>query len=255
MKASDRLRALNAMAIHLEWLLDDRWCRLDRAIEILGDHQTRSTLAGTGDSTGRRSTGTHSDPTAAAVLDALEGPVATADRSRVDAMVEALDVLASITAWIRTTMSGQHTEPGDAWSTLRSAEWCMTIPHSIAAWAPADEATAADVDDALATVELIARRLQLAVEQVLRSVVRKAQPKRRRCEVCARHGITTDIAEGRYAHWCRRCGDFLGHHGFEPSEQICRTWDRGVSRITPGMVAEARAAAKGRRKRRARRGS
>lgn len=69
------------------------------------------------------------------------------------------------------------------------------------------------------------------------------QPKRINCRSCARHGLDTDIAHGRYTTWCRRCGDFRTANGCLPSEEICRGWDRTGERftVTPRMIIEAKA--------------
>ncbi len=64
----------------------------------------------------------------------------------------------------------------------------------------------------------------------------------RYCESCHRWGIEELV--DRYANRCRRCGQFKVDHGVEPTERICRMWHQGINRVTPGMILEAKSAAK-----------
>ena len=60
------------------------------------------------------------------------------------------------------------------------------------------------------------------------------------------YGLDVDVDR---ANRCRRCGDFWRTHGCLPTEAICRAWYSCVDRITPGMILEAKAAGRPRRKR------
>jgi hypothetical protein len=50
---------------------------------------------------------------------------------------------------------------------------------------------------------------------------------------------------------CEQCARFQDAYKFPPNEAITRAWDYGRERLTPAMIAEAKADAAGRRKKRA----
>ena len=72
------------------------------------------------------------------------------------------------------------------------------------------------------------------------------QPKRVNCANCARFGLDIDVAtEG--GRLCAKCKQFRAAQKVMPHEAICRAWANGTNRITPGLIAEAKAHAKRRR--------
>lgn len=251
MTPDDRTRALTATVDQLDWLLDETYRRIWTALDILGDTRTRAIIAtGSREPGARRSIGSHSDPTANRALAALEGRAAVADSDEAQGIHDHAAVVVDCARWIHITTGGPiDPEDHDLAVARLQLEWCLTIPHAIGAWRTDDDHLADELDHAVDLLHVTARKLRTTVEQTLRSSIKPRQQKRKTCANCARWGITADLEPGRYLEVCRRCGDFRAQHHFMPSEQICRVWDRGSSRITPGMVAEAKAAWKRRRKR------
>ena len=251
MKPDDRSRAIQATVDHLDWLLDETYRRIWTALEILGDTRTRATLAtGSSEPGMPRGAGGHSDPTANGVVAALEGHAAVADANRGQEIEDDASVVVDCAGWIHGTLGGS------IWSGHRDLavarlqlEWHLTIPHTIGAWRTDDDHLADELDHAIELLASTARHLRHdLVEKVLRSSIKPKQQAIATCTNCDRFGIRSDLEVGRYLKLCRRCGDFRARHRFLPDDGICRAWDRGSSRITPGMLAEAKAASKRRRR-------
>lgn len=74
------------------------------------------------------------------------------------------------------------------------------------------------------------------------------QRPRLHCEDCARHGIQSDVADSSRVR-CAKCLRFRREYHVAPTADIVRSWDAGRERLTPGMIAEAKAQAKTRTKR------
>lgn len=135
---------------------------------------------------------------------------------------------------------GSHSDP-TASAVMSSAE----------AIADADEWTR-EADAALALLDETMAWLLTACSRVQRAGLRPepplAQPKRQACANCARFGLDVDLADSG-GRLCGQCKTFRRNHKVMPHEAICRAWANGTSRITPGLIAEAKAHAQ--RKRRA----
>lgn len=135
---------------------------------------------------------------------------------------------------------GSHSDPTGS-AVMASAE-------SIA---DADEWTR-EADAALALLDETMAWLLTACSRVQRAGLRPepplAQPKRQACANCARFGLDVDLADSG-GRLCGQCKTFRRNHKVMPHEAICRAWASGTSRITPGLIAEAKAHAQ--RKRRA----
>lgn len=74
------------------------------------------------------------------------------------------------------------------------------------------------------------------------------QRQRLTCEDCARHGVQSDVADNSRTR-CAKCLRFRREYHVAPTADIVRSWDAGRQRLTPGMIAEAKAQAKSRSKR------
>jgi hypothetical protein len=155
--------------------------------------------------------------------------------------------------WLRSTVAGQTmtVAPGTLTAAQADLEWCLTIPHAIGAWVPPSSEARRELHHAARHVFTVAAALQCDVEQALRysATVAAGRPKPKApqvCRSCARFGFSATIDR---ANRCRHCGDFWRVHGCLPTEAICRAWDSGISRITPAMILEAKAAGRPRRRR------
>lgn len=249
MKPADRARACQVAADHLGWLTAEPWHRAATALDVLADVDRRVLIAaGSRDGTGRRSIGSHSDPTATAAGARVDAG-ASGRRLREAIRFDSRDITETA-AWLRSTLSGDAgvpRPPADLTAALLDVEWCLTIPHSIGAWSSDDAELTNEVDHA---VDHLARQcgvLRTRVHRVLLAAARPADDKPRQkpresCASCARFDVVTDIETGRYARHCRRCGDFRAAHKCLPTEAIVRMWSSGIDRVTPGMILEAKAA-------------
>ena len=118
--------------------------------------------------------------------------------------------------------------------------------------ARADEETR-EIDAALALLDETMAWLLAKCGTIQRAGLRPpdepapVQAKRINCANCARFGLDVDVAEtgGRL---CPKCKSFRSNHKVMPHEAICRAWNAGTNRITPGLIAEAKAHAKRRRR-------
>lgn len=254
MKPDDRVRALNATAAHLDWLTAEPHHRATAARAILADTATRAAIAtGSRDDTGRRTVGAHSDPTAAAAGTTIDSTAT--DRRNAREIRRATRDLAETARFIRSTIAGLgHHGPDTLDAALADTLWSLTVPHTVGAWTTDHDETRSELDHACGHLATEAASLTALVGRVLRSAVRPPedkpkQAKRIRCTSCWRWKLDRDVEPGRYAGLCRRCGDFRAANQCLPTEAICRTWAAGSSRITPGMIAEAKASARLRRNR------
>lgn len=135
---------------------------------------------------------------------------------------------------------GSHSDPtGSAVTTMADAI------------ARADE-TSRLLDDDLDTAIAALTRLTARTTTILRNSLRPndepapVQAKRINCANCARFGLDIDVAtEG--GRLCSKCKQFRVAQKVMPHEAICRAWANGTNRITPGLIAEAKAHAKRRR--------
>ncbi len=258
MKPTDRTRALNAAAVDLAWLCADATIhgpRLTAALAELARLDARATIAaGSGDGTGRRSIGGHSDPTSVAAGSRLD--VAIECRRQVRQIERTAATVIESARWLRCVVADleRTIHPGlEVHDALADVEWLLMIPHAIGAWTTDDGELAAEVDHAC---DHLARQTRVLVGQVtaaLRGAVRErervVQRKRVNCASCRRFGIDADVDQARpSAGLCLKCRSFRRNHGVMPTEAVCRLWAAGSERITPGMVIEAKAAARGRRR-------
>jgi len=121
------------------------------------------------------------------------------------------------------------------------------------AMASADETTR-EIDHALALLDETMAWLLAKAGTIQRAGLRPndepapVQAKRVNCANCARFGLDIDVAEGSN-RLCGQCKSFRQNHGVMAHEAICRAWAAGTSRITPGLIAEAKAHARARRTR------
>jgi len=120
--------------------------------------------------------------------------------------------------------------------------------------ARADEETR-EIDAALALLDETMAWLLAKCGTIQRAGLRPpdepapVQAKRINCANCARFGldIDTDDAGGRL---CTKCKHFRKNHKVMPHEAICRSWANGHNRITPGLIAEAKAHSQAKRNKR-----
>lgn len=247
MNPSQLTAAINGAVIHLAWLNADRYTsalRLVAQVPIDLEELTGRTSGGDVETRDRRQIGGHSDPTGNAVASSADRQAALADRA---------EIVCDTARWLRATVAGitMPAAPGNLTSAQRDLEWVLSVAGTTWAWQPCNDgarhhlATQAD----LAYRETAA--LQCDVEQALRysatvAAGRPAPKARQSCRSCARYGLDVDVDR---ANRCRRCGDFWRTHGCLPTEAICRAWYSCVDRITPGMILEAKAAGRPKRKR------
>lgn len=259
MPRTDRAKALNVAWVSLWWLLDPDHNRWQKVHEVLADPSSRLTIeAGSRDETGRRSSGTHSDPTGAAALAVLDVGLDLRRQARALRRDEA--DIAETAHWIRATIAGEdHHAPATLAEACWSIQWSNTIPHNAAAWryVDDDEDTVkekhAEFDHACDHLAFEAQALVAKVRHLLAGAVRERekidQPKRRDCRAHSRAG-KLDVLAIRNG-LCEECATFRDAYKCLPTEAIIRAWDYGRERLTPAMIAEAKADAAGRRKRRA----
>lgn len=246
MKPSDLTLALNAAVVHLSWLNADRYqgalklvAQVPIDLEAIG-----SSGGGDVETRDRRQIGGHSDPTGDAVASSADRQARLTDRA---------ETITETARYIRSMVAGKilPAPPGTLTAAQTDLEWCMCIPHAIEAWKPLSDEDRAQVHHAVQHVYDEAAALQCEVERALRysATVAAGRPEpkaRQSCRSCARFGLDVDVDR---ANRCRRCGDFWRTHGVMPTEAICRAWYACVDRITPGMILEAKAAGRPRRKR------
>ncbi len=254
MNHHDRLLAINATVIHLEWLTTP--ARYRTALDLLADTGARTTIAVGGrdaETQDRRAIGSHSDPTSTTAGTHLAQAERDTRTAR-DLQLTARAVIDCARHVRRTTAGLELPDAGNLSQALADLRWSTTVPHVVTA-RRFDEPVQEELDHAIVLGHTQASSLAAAVGTVLRSAVRPPAEKPVQkaldgCRSCARFGIFTPVAESRYRHWCRRCGEFRTAQGCMPSEMICRTWDSGSSRITPGMIIEAKATVRGKRRKR-----
>lgn len=256
MPRTDRAAALNVAWTALWWLLDPDHDRWGKVREVLNDPTSRLTIeAGSRDETGRRSSGTHSDPTGAAALAVLDVGLDLRRQQRALRRDEA--DIAEAAHWIRATIAGEdHEAPATLPEAVWSIQWASTVPHSAAAWRyVSDDEDAvkekhAEFDHACDHLAFEAQALAAKVRLLLASAVQERpkvqQPKRKDCRAHARAG-KLDVLAIRNG-LCEECAEFRRLHGCDPHEPIIRAWDWGRKRLTPALIAEAKAEQTSRRK-------
>lgn len=253
MKPSDRTLALNAAWAALWWLVDPEHNRWTKTLEVLNDPASRVTIErGSSDDTGRRSVGGHSDPTgdaAGAVLDAgLEC------RKQVRELHRTVSTVAESARFLVATMTEQ---PYDGPDTIEHAisdiVWLCTVPHSAEAWRTADDAERNEFDHAIENLHRQALLLANQCRAILGGAVKEKpsikQPKRSACRAHARSGRPDVLAVRKGL--CEECAAFHDVHKVDPHEPIHRAWDYGRRRMSTALIAEAKAEATRRRRRKA----
>ena len=255
MRRTDRTRALHAAWIQLWWLLDPAHTRWAKTLEVLADPASRLTIEqGSGDHVGRRSKGDHSDPThaqAAAVIDAgldCQRQARTLRRAEAD--------IAESAATIRSIIAGEPWGWSDLTSAIHDIAWCSTAPHTSAAWTTDDDELRAELDHAHDHLARQAAHLASQCRAILASAVKErpqvTQPRLVECRahrawakstgkqgrqpLAAKHGL------------CERCATFRHHHKVDPTPAILTRWDAGQNATPPGLVLEAKAAARTRKR-------
>lgn len=245
MTPSDRRAAIDAAIASLGW------CNTiphttDRALAVLADTTRTAARIGASGSDRRTSKGSHSDPTGAAVARVSKAEATARETAReVQSAVALCAKLAAEVAASTGVLAGpiptrtQH-RIGYAIATLHRLDR-SSLTHT----SDGDLRHLAESAVWLGrrTRTLLAAAVQPPPEQV-------RQPKQLRCVSCARWAITAPVAG--VGHRCEQCRAFTGNHRVLPTEAICREWhhhgDR--ARITPGMIAEAKAHAAARPRRR-----
>lgn len=250
MPRTDRAKALNVAWVSLWWLLDPDHNRWQKVHEVLADPSSRLTIdQGSRDETGRRASGTHSDPTGAAALAVLDVGLDLRRQQRALRRDEA--DIAEAAHWIRATIAGEdHEAPATLPEAVWSIQWSNTIPHNAAAWRGDTDEEQAEMDHACDHLATEARMLAAKVRHLLAGAVRERekidQPKRRDCRAHSRAG-KLDVLAIRNG-LCEECATFRDAYKCLPTEAIIRAWDYGRDRLTPAMIAEAKAEQAGRRK-------
>lgn len=212
------------------------------------------------------SKGTHSDPTCAAAMARLAGTNHDDESTEASAKGSTLARINELHAIIGDTaqqvtndiMRALHdVEPPQQARTLTNAlrhlERANTIPHT------ADRAAhtwrqcgrkedAAQLDTSIDLLAKCCLELSTLVSLVLGGAARKVADKpkqkpRLSCIDCQRHGFTSDVVNVAQQR-CAKCVRFWREYHVPPTAAICREWDYGRNRLTPGMIAEAKASAK-----------
>ena len=233
------LDAINGAQIHLAWLDDGRY---RQALALLAktpvDLEELAETGGGGNDTGRRSVGSHSDPTGNAVVSAADRQAQLTDRA---------EIICDTARWIRITVAQAElpAAPGTLGAALADLTWCTTIPHLITAHQPTNAEERRELHHAADLVYHQAGALQSDVERALRysatvAAGRPVQRALRTCACCSRWGYKDLVAAN--SDLCPDCKAFRSEYKCWPTETIKRNWDRGVRRLTPGQIAEARAA-------------
>lgn len=257
----DRGRALNVAEVQLAWMVDrDRY---RKALSVLADTDTRATIAaGSRDDTGRRSIGSHSDPTALAATGRLDST--TGDRKTARRITRDAKIIAETAQWIRAvTSGGDYAQPYTLAGALDDVRWCSTAPHATAAWAGSAEESR-ELDHACDLLAEEASHLAAVVASVLRSAVRPptGPPPSKPlagCKSCARakdsrgKAAFTPTAEGRYRDLCRTCGEFNAAHGHWPPVAVAQ-WILDHGKMPSGAFVDAALRTDPQRKRRRRKG-
>jgi len=245
-KPSELVPAINATICHLDWLNAGRYqgaLRLVAAVPI-DLEQIGASAGGDAETRDRRVIGGHSDPTGDAVAGSADRQARLADRA---------EIVCNAARTVRGTVYGYT--PTNAAGTITGALVDLTMVlhghRTITAWQPPDEPARHALHHAVQLCHDETSTLRYEVEAALRysATVAAGRPKPKApqvCRSCARFGIAADVDR---ANRCRNCGDFWRNHGCLPTEAICRAWSGYTSRITPGMILEAKAAARPRRKR------
>jgi hypothetical protein len=201
-----------------------------------------------GSSDGRRAKGSHSDPTARAVLGPDDdGTTEQIDHSLGLVLTGSHQLVTTIEAW-------GYIEPKPRALPDRRALRLQVCGVNIAACVPHVDHLARELrgDDLVwlrSTVrDEITEPAQwlLAKGDAIWSAAKgedrdaPVQRKRIECSSCARWGLHTDVSEGQL---CARCAYFRRTYKCAPTEAICREWDRhgDRARITPSMIGEAKA--------------
>lgn len=120
--------------------------------------------------------------------------------------------------------------------------------------ARADEETR-EIDAALALLDETMAWLLAKCGTIQRAGLRPpdepapVQAKRINCTNCARFGLDIDTGDAG-GRLCTKCKHFRKNHKVMPHEAICRSWANGHNRITPGLIAEAKAHSQAKRNKR-----
>lgn len=261
MRTSDRSLALSSTWASLWWLIDPARRRWTLTFEVLADTSTRVTIErGSGDTLGRRAIGTHSDPTLAAAAAAIDVGIDGQRQARTLRRTEA--TITETAAWLRATIAGDPV----AWrggGTLATAAadtvWCQTIPHSAAAWRTDDDQLRHEFDHAIDHLERQAKLLVGQCRAILATAVNEkpniTQP---RVDACRAHQAWAQdmhrpdrhLPAATKAGACEQCAAYRAAHGSLPHPPIIDAWDRGVRRLTPALIAQAKSYWRTRRRRR-----
>lgn len=250
MPRTDRNAALNVAWTALWWLLDPDHNRWGKVHEVLADPTSRLTIeAGSRDETGRRSSGTHSDPTGAAALAVLDVGLDLRRQQRALRRDEA--DIAETAHWIRATIAGEdHEAPPTLPEAVWSIQWASTVPHTAAAWRADTDEQRDEMDHACDHLArecaMLAAKVRILLAKSVREKPKVQQPKRRDCRAHTRAG-KLDVLAIRNG-LCEECAEFRRLHGCDPHEPIIRAWDWGRKRLTPALIAEAKAEHASRRK-------
>ena len=262
MKPSDRTLALNAAWAALWWLVDPEHNRWAKTLEVLNDPASRVTIErGSGDDTGRRSVGGHSDPTgdaAGAVLEAgLDGRKQARDLRRSVATV------AESARFLVATMTEQpYDNPDTIEHAISDIVWLVTVPHTAEAWRTDDDELRHEFDHAIehlhAEAKLLANRCRSVLAEAVREKPKVEQPKRTECRTHAawrqeRKRLNPDAyveeVPATKHGLCDRCRKFKENHKVPPTPAIIDRWERHGNETTPpALIMEAKAAAKTKRK-------
>jgi hypothetical protein len=274
-----RSRALELATVNLAWLTDE-YRTYDQALTILADTRTRATIAsGPGSGDGRRSVGSHSDPTGMAVTGGMADTDEQTDtlHERAGKMAKRMqrDVnwIAETAAEIHATvMRAMHdieppartytieqalahtracTAPPRQTETLFAGRQPMRVNIAVSTLRQLDKAKEADeLDDLIDAYARATSRLRSVVTRILYRATRPKDPPKPKqrarltCQDCHRHGVQSDVAENSKTR-CAKCLRFRKEYRCPPTSDIVRAWDNGRERLTPGMIAEAQAAVKG----------
>lgn len=250
-------RALNAAALDLDWLSGgpNGKTRFALSLEVLRDPTATERVVADSETAGIRSKGGHSDPTGEA---AISGNLARLDAQAKGLRRDLADVLDTV-QFVRESVTRalydcelDHPAGYGIHDAMRDVMWCLTIPHT----AEAALAHLKRIEAAERALELFhacdhlahgTQHLRVEVARVLTSAVKPPSEKpkqkpRECCRSCKRFGVESDLMAGS-RQWCSLCEQFRRNQQCMPTEAIVRTWASGSSRVTPGMILEAKAAA------------
>lgn len=240
--------AVRAAIGQLQWLAEGRYREALRFVGQVPVDLEEITASGGSDieTRDRRAVGGHSDPTGDAVASSADRQARLADRA---------ETICETARWLRATVARQElpAAPGSLDGAIVDLEWILVIPHLVTAHVPASEEHRRQLHHAIEHVNLEAAALATEVAQALRysATVAAGRPEpkpMRLCRCCGPMGYHEPATAN--SDLCEVCKRFRDEHKCWPTKSIRDDRAMGRKRVTPGQLAEAKAAKRSTVKRR-----